>query len=138
MPSMPDFSDVQSGATSTAGPVTQSLLQQLHAVAVQIYAARQAGNVAAVQALQVRFNQIAAAIRAEGDQDMTAIDRAVLAVGDYVSGVVDVLPSALSALPRAATGAITQTLLSLAFPLLLVLGGFWLVSRTPGAKRLLP
>lgn len=127
----PDFSDVVSGASSTA----DTLLQRLHQVAVQIAAARARGDVAAVSALRGQFTEIAEQIRAQGATDMTAIDRAILAIGNYVSGVVDALPGALSALPRAAAGAITQTLVSLVVPAALILGAVMLFGRAQRSAR---
>lgn len=131
---MPDFSDVVSGSGTVS---SGTLLQRLHAVAVAMAAARQRGDVEAVASLQPQFNALADAIRAQGDTDMTAIDRAVLAVGNYVEGVVDALPSALAALPTAAGKALGLSLSAFIVPALLVGGALWLASKTPGVRRML-
>jgi hypothetical protein len=114
-----------------------ALVRALHDTAVKLYAAKQAGDKAEVARLLGIFEQQADAIRAQGDTDMTAIDRFILAVGNYLEGVVDALPSALAALPTAAGKALGMSLSAWIVPLALIGGGLYFASKTPGVRRLL-
>lgn len=106
-----------------------ALIRQLHTIAQAIYDARQAGDVDRVRTLQGQFQVVADAIRAQGKTDMTAIDRMILATGQYVEGVVDAIPQAIAALPRAATSAVALTLKPLILPALAVGALLWLWKR---------
>lgn len=106
-----------------------ALIRKLHTIAQAIYDARQAGDVAKVQTLLGQFQVVADQIRSQSKTDMTAIDRMILATGQYVEGVVDAIPQAIAALPKAAASGLALTLKPLILPALALGGLLWLWKR---------
>ena len=101
------------------------LVQQMHAIAIAIYQAKQRGDKADAANLLVKFQQLADEFRARGTSDMTPFDNFVLATGDWIQTSVDALPAAIAALP---TG-IGKGLIEAAIPFALLYVGFlWLTS----------
>lgn len=77
------------------------LVQQMHALALAIYQAKQRNDKAAVLALLERFKALADEYRSHGTQDLTATDNFILAVDNWVATAVDAIPNAIAALPTA-------------------------------------
>jgi hypothetical protein len=76
------------------------LVQQMHALAIAIYQAKQRNDRVGVQNLTERFKLLANEYALRGN-DSTATDRFIIAVGDWVETAVDAIPNAIAALPKA-------------------------------------
>lgn len=108
------------GATLADDPARDAfLVQQMHALAVSIYQARQRNDRAGVQNLLEVFKKLADEYQSRGG-DITGTDRFVLAVGDWVENSIDAIPSAIAALPK----AIGFGLLGAAVPFVLIFAGY--------------
>jgi len=105
------------------------LVQQMHALALSIYQAKQRNDRTTVAALLQRFEMLADEYRSHGDADLTATDRFILAVNDWIETSVDAIPSAIAALPT----AIGKGLISAAIPFAVLFAGY-VVLRNWGRK----
>lgn len=76
------------------------LVQQMHALALAIYQARQRNDKAGVQALLDRFRLLANEYRSRG-ADVTPFDNFINAVGVWIETSVDAIPDAIAKLPQA-------------------------------------
>lgn len=87
-----------------------ALLQQLHQIALQINAAKAAGDTQQVTDLLAQFQQVASDYRAAGDpaDQLTTFDQFVLDTGNWVQQSVNALPGAISALPSAIGSGLLQ------------------------------
>lgn len=101
------------------------LVQQMHALALAIYQARQRNDKAAVTALLQRFQMLADEYRSHGTNDLTATDNFILAVNNWIETSVDAIPSAIAALPT----AIGTGLIKAAIPFAALYIGYILLRR---------
>lgn len=99
---------------NVSGNLDTFLVKQMHALAIAIYDAKQRGDKVTVAALLERFSALADEYRARGDADLSGTDRFILAVGAWLDGVVQAIPDATSALPKAIGAGIFQAALPFA------------------------
>lgn len=102
------------------------LVQQMHALAISIYQAHQRNDKATVSALLTRFQALANEYRSHGAADMAATDKWILAVGNWIDGVVSAIPDATAALPQAIGAGIFKA----AIPFVLMYVGFRYLTST--------
>jgi hypothetical protein len=88
----------------------QFLLQQMHALAIAIYQARQRNDKVDTQALLNRFKLLADEFRSRGG-DLTPFDNFVNAVGTWIATSVDAIPQAIAALPVAVGKGLIQAVI---------------------------
>ena len=117
-PGLGDALDDSTSVDTGADP----LLQQLHSLAVQIIAQRNAANailsnvsnadasvdwdglntaLANIVSLQQQFKSVAAQRTAQNPYALSAFDNAILAVGDWAQATLNALPGAIAAVPDA-------------------------------------
>ena len=116
-----------SGTLVADDPARDSfLVRAMHDVAVAIYAAKQRNDRAEVERLLEQFRVFADEYRARGATDLSAVDRFVLAVGNWIENAVDAIPAAIAALPTAVGKGLIQAVIPFAA---LYLGFLWLTSQ---------
>lgn len=107
------------------GNVDTHLVREMHRLADAIYQAKQRNDKVAAESLLDQFKAVASEYGARGN-DLTATDRFVLAVGDWIEKSIDAIPSAIAALPKAIGSGLFQAAIPFA---LLYLGFIYLSSR---------
>jgi hypothetical protein len=121
----PGLGDTDSGVYSRDTQLDQYLIQQMHALAISIYQAKQRNDKVTVAALATRFRDLAEQFRGNAQADLTGTDRFLLAVDRWVSTSVGVIPDAISALPVAIGKGVFQAVLPFA---LMYVGFLYLTS----------
>lgn len=107
------------------------LVQQMHALAIAIYQAKQRNDRIGVENLLAAFQQLADEYRARGATDMTSFDNFVLSVGNWVETSVDKIPQAIAALPKAVGAGLIQAAIPF---IVLYLGFLFVTSRRAGTS----
>jgi hypothetical protein len=106
------------GATLTDDSARDTfLVQQMHALAIAIYQAKQRGDRAGVENLLSRFKLLADEYTSRG-ANPSSTDQFILAVGNWVEKSIDAIPAAIAALPKAVGSGLIQA--AIPFALLFV------------------
>lgn len=114
------------GATAVSTEeLSAQYVREMHNLANQIYAAKQRNDRVAVAALAEQFRVVADQYRALGSADMSAIDRFLIAVDQWIETSIDAIPGAIAALPRAVGSGLIQA----AIPFALLYLGYIFLSR---------
>lgn len=104
------------GATAVDSDTARDteLVRQMHALAQQIYYAKQRQDVEEVQRLLAQFKVLADEYRERGPIGVNAFDKFVLATGEWVAQAMRALPNAIAALPFAVGSGLIKGLLPFA------------------------